>query len=103
MPEPHPDAQRCDSRRDVGLVGYQVIVEVISERRNLTRSLLVDLPLSATALPVPAVFLEQGTRLPDTVYNIEVHAIEDTGNRTFAEQPFLVARPSRSASGAVGR
>jgi hypothetical protein len=85
-----PDRQRCDRSRDVGLVGYQVIVGIENDARNIDRDLVIDLPPSVTSVRVPPVFLAQAARFADTEYEVEVLAIEDSGNRTITEQSFDV-------------
>jgi hypothetical protein len=85
-----PDAGRCDTGRDVGLVGYQVIVVLENEERGLLRELLVDVPPEVTALPIPREFVEAGAGLEGTEFTLEVLAIEDSGNRTITEQGFEV-------------
>lgn len=86
-----PDRQRCDRARDVGLVGYQLVVELVNDARDLERDLVVDLPPDATQFPVPRRFLEPGVRLPGTELKLEILAIEDSGNKTIVEQAFEVS------------
>ena len=58
----------------IGIVGYRVIVT----REDPLRVYSVDLPASARKVPVPAAFLEPGTE-----YELEIQAIEESGNQTF--------------------
>lgn len=85
-----PDRRRCDARRDVGLVGYQVIVTLVNEDRDLLRELLVDVPPNVTALPIPREFVAAGARQEGTEFTLEVLALEDSGNKTITEQGFEV-------------
>jgi hypothetical protein len=85
-----PDTERCDTRRDAGLVGYQVIVVLENEDADLHRELLVDVAPDVTALPVPREFVEAGARRDGTEFTLEVLAIEDSGNKTITEQGFEV-------------
>ena len=85
-----PDTERCDPRRDVGLVGYQVIIVLENEDADLHRELLVDVAPDVTALPVPREFVEAGARRDGTEFTLEVLAIEDSGNKTITEQGFEV-------------
>ena len=85
------DTQRCDRSRNVGLVGYQVIVEMANEARDFERDLVVDFSPDARRLFVPRGFLLQGARLPGTEFKVEIIAIEDTGNATIVEQDFEVS------------
>ena len=86
----NPDTRRCNTARDVGLVGYQLIVEVVNEARGFARQLAVDLPPGQRQLHVPLGFLQQGAQLPGTELKLEVLAIEDSGNRTITEGEFEV-------------
>jgi hypothetical protein len=81
-----PDTGRCDTRRNVGLVGYQVIVVLENEDRGLLRELLIDVPPGVTALPIPEAFVAAGARLSGTEFTLEVLAIENSGNKTITEQ-----------------
>lgn len=90
----NPDTQRCNTGPNIGLVGYQVIIDISNEGRRISRKLLADLPPSATVFRVPAVFLDAAARLPGTQFKLEVLAIEDSGNKTIVEQPFRVAPPT---------
>jgi hypothetical protein len=85
-----PDRGRCDARRDVGLVGYQVIVEFESEEADVAREFSILLPPGATEVQLPRGFLEEGARLPGAGFAVEVLAIEDSGNKTITEQEFEV-------------
>jgi hypothetical protein len=58
----------------IDIVGYRVIVT----REDPLRIYSVDLSASARKVPVPAAFLEPGTE-----YELEIQAIEDSGNQTF--------------------
>jgi hypothetical protein len=66
----------------IDIVGYRVIVT----REDPLRVYSVDLPASATRVPVPAAFLEPGTE-----YELEIQAIEESGNQTFTTIFFEVA------------
>jgi hypothetical protein len=86
----NPDTRRCNTARDVGLVGYQLIVEVVNEARDFVRHLAIDLPPGQRQLHIPTGFLLQGARLPGTEFKLEVLAIEDSGNKTITEGEFEV-------------
>jgi hypothetical protein len=58
----------------IEIVGYRVIVT----REEPLRVYSVDLPASATKVPIPAAFLDPGTE-----YELEIQAIEESGNQTF--------------------
>lgn len=58
----------------IRIVGYRVIVT----REDPLRIYSVDLPPAARSVPVPAAFLEPGTE-----YELEIQAIEESGNQTF--------------------
>ena len=85
-----PDARKCDTGEEVGLVGYQVIVLLENEEEGLRREFLVDLPPGATQVPVPAEFVEEGARVEGTEFTLEVLAIEDSGNKTITAKGFQV-------------
>ena len=89
----NPDTAVCNFALDVGLVGFQVIAEVVNESAGITRNYVVDLPRDATSARVPTEFLAPGLAMPGTEFKLEVIAIEDTGNKTITEAPFLVATP----------
>jgi hypothetical protein len=63
----------------IQISGYQVIVE----REDPLRVLRVDLPGTATAVSVPAEFLEA-----ETEYSVEVIAQEVSGNKTISQVEF---------------
>ncbi|MGH2827579.1 MAG: hypothetical protein ACRDKF_11470 [Actinomycetota bacterium] len=63
----------------IEIVSYQVIVE----REDPLRVFRVDLPPDATAVKVPAAFIETGVE-----YKAEVVAIEAGGNQTLSEVAF---------------
>ena len=65
----------------VQIVGYQVIVE----REDPLRVFDADLPASQASLTIPPEFLEPGVK-----YDIEVLAIEKSGNQTISESTFRV-------------
>ncbi len=65
---------------DIG--GYRVIVT----REDPLRIYSVDLPASARKVPISAAFLEPGTE-----YELEIQAIEESGNQTFTTIFFEVA------------
>jgi hypothetical protein len=66
----------------IDITGYQVIVE----REDPLRVFQVTLPSTATSVTVPAEFLETGTD-----YNVEVLAIEASGNQTITENSFATS------------
>ena len=65
----------------IDIVGYRVIVT----REDPLRVYSVDLPASARSVRIPAVFLQT-----DTEYELEIQAIEESGNWTFATSFFQV-------------
>jgi hypothetical protein len=65
----------------IDIVGYRVIVT----REDPLRVYQVELPASAREVPIPAVFLQSGTE-----YELEIQAIEESGNWTFATSFFFV-------------
>jgi hypothetical protein len=65
----------------IDIAGYRVIVT----REDPLRAYQVELPASARRVPVPAAFLERGTE-----YELEIQAIEESGNWTFSTQMFSV-------------
>jgi hypothetical protein len=67
--------------RGIDIVGYRVIVT----REDPLRVYQVELPASARKVPIPAVFLQS-----DTEYELEIQAIEESGNWTFATSFFSV-------------
>jgi hypothetical protein len=86
-----PDGDVCNSG-EVDLVAYEVLVVLENEAFPFKRQLALHLPAGATSIAIPPDFIRQGARLPGTIYEIEVSAIEDTGNRTFAAREFKVER-----------
>jgi hypothetical protein len=73
----------------IAIGGYQVIVDREDPdpfRLLGTRSLVIDLPASATSVTVPPEFLE-----PATEYSFEVLAIDVSGNQTISESAFITA------------
>jgi hypothetical protein len=65
----------------IDIVGYRVIVT----REDPLRAYQVELPASARMVPIPAVFLQS-----DTEYELEIQAIDKSGNWTFATSFFSV-------------
>jgi hypothetical protein len=65
----------------IDIVGYRVIVT----REDPLRVYQVELPASAREVPIPAVFLQS-----DTEYELEIQAIDESGNWTFATSFFFV-------------
>ena len=65
----------------IDIVGYRVI----ATRDDELRVYQVELPASARKVPIPAVFLESGHE-----YELEIQAIEESGNWTFATSFFSV-------------
>lgn len=66
----------------IDIVGYRVIVT----REDPLRVYSVDLVASANRVPIPSEFLESGTE-----YELEIQAIEKSGNWTFATSFFRVS------------
>ncbi len=65
----------------IDIVGYRVI----ATREDPLRVYQVELPASARKVPIPAAFLQS-----DTEYELEIQAIEQSGNWTFATSFFSV-------------
>ena len=65
----------------IDITGYRAIVE----REDPLRVFSADLPASATSVTIPREYLEPGTD-----YQIEVQAIEASGNQTLTELEFSV-------------
>ena len=65
----------------IDIVGYRVIATRDDEQRIYT----VELPASVKHVPIPAVFLESGHE-----YELEIQAIEESGNWTFSTSAFSV-------------
>jgi hypothetical protein len=65
----------------IDIVGYRVIVT----REDPLRVYQVELPASARKVPIPAAFLQS-----DTEYELEIQAIDESGNWTFATSFFSV-------------
>ena len=65
----------------IDIVGYRVI----ATREDPHRVYQVELPASARSVPIPAAFLESATE-----YELEIQAIEESGNWTFATSFFVV-------------
>jgi hypothetical protein len=65
----------------IDIVGYRVI----ATREDPLRVYQVELPASARKVPIPAAFLQSGTE-----YELEIQAIEESGNWTFATSFFSV-------------
>lgn len=65
----------------IDIVGYRVIVT----REDPLRAYQVELPGSARKVPIPAAFLQS-----DTEYELEIQAIEESGNWTFSTSFFSV-------------
>jgi hypothetical protein len=66
----------------IDIVGYRVIVT----REDPLRAYQVELPASARSVPIPAAFLQKNTE-----YELEIQAIEESGNWTFTTS-FFVAK-----------
>ena len=66
----------------IEIVGYRIIATRDDERRVYQ----VELSASARRVPIPAVFLESGHE-----YELEIQAIEESGNWTFATSSFSVS------------
>jgi hypothetical protein len=65
----------------IDIVGYRVI----ATREDPLRVYQVELPASARSVPIPAAFLQRNTE-----YELEIQAIEESGNWTFATSFFVV-------------
>ena len=66
----------------VAITGYEVIItkEVKDDPHGFSRPIYdVHVPASLNTLSVPSEFLE-----PDTVYELEVLALEESGNQTIS-------------------
>lgn len=89
-----PDAGTCNPGT-VGLDHYQVIVVALNVQQGFKRELLMDVPPTVTEVLVPAAFLQLAATVSDTVFQIELLAIEDSGNKTITERNFRVAAPAQ--------
>jgi hypothetical protein len=67
--------------RGIDIVGYRVI----ATREDPLRVYQVELPASARRVPIPAAFLQSGVE-----YELEIQAIEESGNWTFTTSFFSV-------------
>ncbi len=67
--------------RGIDIVGYRVI----ATREDPLRVYQVELPASARSVRIPSAFLE-----PRTEYELEIQAIEESGNWTFTTSMFFV-------------
>jgi hypothetical protein len=65
----------------IDIVGYRVI----ATQEDPLRIYQVELPASARSVPIPAAFLQSGTE-----YELEIQAIEESGNWTFNTSTFFV-------------
>jgi hypothetical protein len=65
----------------IDIIGYRVI----ATRENPLRVYQVEPPASARSVPIPAAFLQSGTE-----YELEIQAIEESGNWTFNTSFFIV-------------
>jgi hypothetical protein len=65
----------------IDIVGYRVI----ATREDPLRVYQVELPASARRVPIPAAFLQSGIE-----YELEIQAIEESGNWTFNTSTFFV-------------
>jgi hypothetical protein len=65
----------------IDIIGYRVI----ATREDPLRVYQVELPASARKVPIPKAFLQSGTE-----YELEIQAIEESGNWTFATSFFSV-------------
>jgi hypothetical protein len=65
----------------IDIIGYRVI----ATREDPLRVYQVELPASARSVPIPAVFLQRNTE-----YELEIQAIEESGNWTFTTSFFDV-------------
>jgi len=73
---------------DITIAGYQVIVEAAEETANPEGFVRAEfnayLPASVTSIAIPAEFMESGK-----AYEIEVLAIEESGNQTISISEFF--------------
>jgi hypothetical protein len=67
--------------RGIDIVGYRVI----ATREDPLRVYQVELPASSRSVPIPAAFLQSGTE-----YELEIQAIEESGNWAFNTSFFVV-------------
>ncbi len=88
-----PDGGACEAG-EVELVEYQVIVSTLNVAKKFKRELIVNLPAKVTSFPVPGVFLRRAAAVGGTVFQIELLAIEDSGNKTITERNFTVPVPA---------
>jgi hypothetical protein len=65
----------------IDIVGYRVI----ATQEDPLRVYQVELPASARSVPIPAAFLQSNTE-----YELEIQAIEESGNWTFTTSTFFV-------------
>jgi hypothetical protein len=65
----------------IDIVGYRVI----ATQEDPLRVYQVELPAAARSVPIPAAFLQSGTE-----YELEIQAIEESGNSTFNTSTFFV-------------
>jgi hypothetical protein len=91
--DPEEGVCEIEDDEEIDLVAYQVIVAAINEETGEKRELLATLPADATAFPVPAVMLREAAATPGTEFQIEVLAIEASGNKTITERGFDVVAP----------
>lgn len=68
----------------VEILEYQVILDQVDPLRGKTRRALINLPASVTVLRVPPEFLR-----PDSQYEFEVLAMEESGNSTISVGGFV--------------
>jgi ATP phosphoribosyltransferase len=82
-----PVTQTIDGSTDIGIIGYQVIVETEDPGRLANvRVFNTDVGASVTSVTVPPEFLD-----PDTEYDFEVLATEVSGNQTLLSSSFTTA------------
>ena len=80
--------------RSLTLTGYEVIItqEEFEDPNGFSRPIFdVNVPADRNSLSIPAEFLE-----PDTVYELEVLALEESGNQTIAVGFFQTDSPEPS-------
>ncbi len=79
-----PTLAQGDNDNETGIIPLEharIIIEFNATDED------VDVPASVTSVTVPPEFLE-----PDTEYDFEVLAIEESGNQTISESSFTTAR-----------
>ncbi len=81
-------------QQPVAIVGYQVIVTRVAPLRVYS----VEVPAGTTSLTVPPEFLDAGTE-----YELEILAIEESGNQTISPTFFETAEQQKLQALATAR